>query len=68
MTSSQVNLAEIFNPNAQGFSATNMAYLAHCAQAIYKLDIECTELIKGSTVVDRIKRKLNTKSDGTRNS
>ena len=45
-SNSQINLAEIFNPNAQGFSAANMAYLAHCAQAIYKPNSECTELIK----------------------
>ncbi len=39
--SSKINLAEIFEPNAKGFSAANMAYLAHCAQAIYKPDSEC---------------------------
>lgn len=44
-SNSQINLAEIFNPDAQGFSAANMAYLAHCAQAIYRPNAECTELI-----------------------
>ena len=44
-SNSQVNLAKIFNPDAEGFSAANMAYLAHCAQAIYRPNSECTELI-----------------------
>lgn len=44
-SNSQINLAQIFNPDAQGFSAANMAYLAHCAQAIYRPNAECTELI-----------------------
>ena len=44
-SNSQVNLAQIFSPDAQGFSAANMAYLAHCAQAIYRPNSECTELI-----------------------
>ena len=43
--SPEIDLAQIFNPDAQGFSAANMAYLAHCAQAIYKPDSECTEAI-----------------------
>lgn len=43
--SPKINLAKIFNPDAQGFSAANMAYLAHCAQAIYRPNAECTELI-----------------------
>lgn len=38
--SSPTNLAAIFNPDAKGFSAANMAYLAYCAQAIYKPDSE----------------------------
>lgn len=37
----KINLAKMFNPNAKGFSAANMAYLAHCAQAVYKTDAEC---------------------------
>ena len=43
--SPEIDLAKIFNPDAQGFSAANMAYLAHCAQAIYRHNSECTELI-----------------------
>ena len=35
----------MFNPDAKGFSATNMAYLAHCAQAVYKTDSECKTIL-----------------------
>ena len=60
------NLAEIFNPNAQGFSVANMAYLAHCAQAIYKPDAECTEAVKN---IDRELAKnirfFNSRQTGT---
>lgn len=40
-TSTKINLAKMFNPNAKGLSEANMAYLAHCAQAVYKNDAEC---------------------------
>ena len=64
--SSQIDLAEMFNPNAQGFSAANMAYLAHCAQAIYKPDSECTEEIENidSELAKNI-RFFNSRQTGT---
>ncbi len=64
--SSQINLAEIFNPNAQGFSAANMAYLAHCAQAIYKPEAECVEDISkiDSKLAQNI-RFFNSRTTGT---
>ncbi|MEM7590803.1 MAG: lipase family protein [Cyanobacteria bacterium P01_A01_bin.83] len=64
--SSPTNLAEIFNPNAQGFSAANMAYLAHCAQAIYRPNSECTELIQkiDSKLADNI-RYFESRNTGT---
>ena len=64
--SKKTNLAEIFNPDAQGFSAANMAYLAHCAQAIYKPDTECTEAIAtiDSELVKNI-RFFNSTQTGT---
>lgn len=64
--SSPVNLAEAFNPNAQGFSAANMAYLAHCAQAIYKPDSECTEAIRNiDSELSQNIRFFNSRQTGT---
>ncbi len=44
-TSTKINLAKMFNPDAKEFSAANMAYLAHCAQAVYKTDAECKTIL-----------------------
>ena len=64
--SSKINLAEIFQPNAKGFSAANMAYLAHCAQAIYKTDSECKAALASidSEIVKDI-RFFNSRNTGT---
>lgn len=43
--STKINLAKMFNPNAKGLSEANMAYLAHCAQAVYKDDSECKAVL-----------------------
>jgi len=65
-SNSQVNLAEVFNPDAVGFSASNMAYLAHCAQAIYKPDSECTEAInKIDREIAKNIRYFNSRQTGT---
>ena len=64
--SQKIDLAKTFNPDAQGFSAANMAYLAHCAQAIYKPDSECTEAIAAidSELAKNI-RFFNSRQTGT---
>ncbi|MEL6440249.1 MAG: lipase family protein [Cyanobacteria bacterium J06621_8] len=39
------NLGQRFDPDAKDFCAANMAYLAHCAQAIYKPESDCKDAI-----------------------
>lgn len=64
--SKQTNLAKMFNPDAKVFNAANMAYLAHCAQAVYKTDAECkTALADMDSEIVKDIRFFNSRNTGT---